>query len=793
LISLGECTEALEKMKGNKSPGLDGIGIEFYTKFWDILGPKLVDVFNESYNKGILSNTQRKSIITLIFKNGEMKDIANYRPISVTNIDYKILAMVLVNRLQRVIGTLIGTDQSAYIKGRNMGTNIRLVYDMLHLSDRNIGGLLMSIDFRKAFDTLEHKFLFKVLHWFGFGESFIKWIHTLYNSPNACVKNNGHQSSYFDITRGIRQGCPISAVLFDLCVEILSIKVRSDNRITGFSFGNQPKKIKVLQYADDTIFFLKNEKEINDVMSIVENYATVSGLNLNRTKCEGYWFGKDKHRQDGCQLHGIKWPNQIKYLGIYLGYDRDLNDKMNWSVKIEKIKKILGAWETRDLSLIGRIQIIKSLAISQLSLQFSTLTVPEQVISNLNSILYKFLWKSKDKIKRIKMIRNVKNGGLNMIDLECYADSLKAMWINRIVSSNPDSDAWVQIPIYYFNKIGIDANNLRYNFDNTVEFHDLKKLPYFYQRCIISYNKAHVTNYDDFIKNIAHQPVWGNKFITTKGCRKKNVLHFRNWIRSGVRNICDLRFTNGVLDEDFMYNKIANKCNVLIEIRILRRALLAYRAEFQNIAQNGFDTVHDREHGMLKAKHIYDKLLETKTMNVHPISNYIAAQEFDSDENNMFSCKINNETEMKLKEFNFKLLHGFLPCKVNLKRWRISDDDKCDVCDLPQSIRHLLFDCYYVQPLWSKVNNLFNINVSFALIMGTDSLFYYNRVLTLVSFLIYKEWLVLSLESKCRTNTLSLMHFKAELELRCAIYRKCKFFREKDVILFEQLAHHLGQ
>ena len=227
-ITVQECTAALNKMKKNKSPGLDGISTEFYQTFWPLFGKLLVDVFNESYEQGSLSQTQRASVISLIFKKGNTDDISNYRPISLTNVDYRILAFTLAERIQNVIGRLVSSDQSAYIRGRYMGTNIRLVSDIInHCNKNHKTGLIFNLDFTKAFDSIEWNFLYKTLQHFNFGESFIKWIKLLYHEPQASVKNNGYISDCFKMTRGIRQGCPVSALLFILCVEILSIKIKS--------------------------------------------------------------------------------------------------------------------------------------------------------------------------------------------------------------------------------------------------------------------------------------------------------------------------------------------------------------------------------------------------------------------------------------------------------------------------------------------------------------------------------------------------------------------------------------
>ena len=171
-------------------------------------------MFNHSHDTGNLPDSLRKSVMSLIYKKDDEDDIRNYRPISLTNIDYRILAFTLAERMQKVLGDIIN-DQTAYIKGRYMGTNIRLVSDIIDYYDlTKKSGILLMLDFQKAFDSLEWDFLKKALIFLNFGESFIRWIEVIYHKPQACIKNNGYMSDLFDISRGIRQGCPVSALLF---------------------------------------------------------------------------------------------------------------------------------------------------------------------------------------------------------------------------------------------------------------------------------------------------------------------------------------------------------------------------------------------------------------------------------------------------------------------------------------------------------------------------------------------------------------------------------------------------
>ena len=278
-----ECETALKNMKNNKSPGSDGLSVEFYKTFWPQIKNDLTDSLNLAYDNGSLSTTQKRSILSLLFKKNDKHLLKNWRPISLLNTDYKILAHVLANGLKTVINKLIHTDQNGYIKGRNIGFNIRLIQDVIeYFENDNIEGAVLFLDFQKAFDTVNHNFMHAVLEKFNFGSSFIKWIKTIYSKSEACLTNNGWTSKPFEIQRGIRQGCPLSALLFLLVVEILANKIRkSKNDGLEIKINGTNQYIQLTQLADDTTLFLKNEQAVKNCLKTVLTFGKYSGLRLN--------------------------------------------------------------------------------------------------------------------------------------------------------------------------------------------------------------------------------------------------------------------------------------------------------------------------------------------------------------------------------------------------------------------------------------------------------------------------------------------------------------------------------
>ena len=210
----------------NQSPGLDGLTSNFYKHFWPMIGATLTTVYNHAFEHGELSLTQRKGVITLLFKKHDRSKLKNWRPITLLTTDYKILTKALANRLKNVIADIIHTDQTASIRGRTINDNASLIRDaLLYANEVNESLAMITIDQLKTFDRVDHNFLFKALEKFGFGPQLIKWIKLLYTCVSSCVKVNGWMTAFINLERGLRQGCPLSMPLYILTAKVLAIHI----------------------------------------------------------------------------------------------------------------------------------------------------------------------------------------------------------------------------------------------------------------------------------------------------------------------------------------------------------------------------------------------------------------------------------------------------------------------------------------------------------------------------------------------------------------------------------------
>ena len=270
----GELTEkeilaALKKMKNNKSPGTDGFTSEIFKFFYNDIKVFIKRALNEGYNEGKLSISQRQGLITYIPKGDKPKQFLKFwRPITLLNVIYKIASACIAERIKTTLTELISEDQTGFINGRYIGENTRLIYDILHITDElDIPGLLLIVDFEKAFDSISWKFINYTLTFLNFGDSIKRWINVFYNDIQSCVIQNGFLSDPFNVRRGCRQGDPLSPYIFLLCAEILSRQFKANKDIKGIEIAGTEYLLS--QFADDTTILLDgSEKSLNEALKI---------------------------------------------------------------------------------------------------------------------------------------------------------------------------------------------------------------------------------------------------------------------------------------------------------------------------------------------------------------------------------------------------------------------------------------------------------------------------------------------------------------------------------------------
>lgn len=712
-ITVEELEVALRLLPNGKTPGSDGLSTDFYKFWWPYIGDFIFDSFTYAVRLGHLSIDQRRGVISLLPKKGkDIRFLKNWRPISLLNTDYKILTKLLAGRMQRVIANIIHPDQVGYIKRRYIGQNIRTIIDMIeYTKTTHTPGLIAFLDFEKAFDSLEWSFLEKALCTMGFGEHFVNWVHTVYSDINSCILNNGFTTKYFNLQRGIRQGCPLSAYLFIIAVEFLATSIRKDAEIKGIKIANQ--EIKVIQMADDTTVFLQDAKDLKRLLHKLHLFAQASGLKLNKIKTEAMWIGSN----EGSHLTpcGVNWVSEVYSLGTWFSTAaKDANNR-NFSEKFDKFTRALNMWKPLDLSLKGKITVIKNMAMPTLLYATSNLVVPDEFISKVTGEIYAFLWNNgPDKIKRNTMIADIKYGGLKMIDMKSMIKAQKVMWAKRLLSS--DEGSWKLFPILCFGHIGTSLLSFQYDPQNIP-----LQLPPFYEQVLKAWGEAKQAK-ESIVSafDVRRQFLMFNKNILIDGQYVGRNKQFLKWAGEGIILIHNIVDTKG----NFLsFQALQNEYNVRGNILMYNSLKDAIPSEWRSLLKQmtvAQEAVSAQEGPCLETettakplclltnKDVYSILISkialSKPTCVDTWISEIALPQYFKWES-VFKLSFETTRSTKLQSLQFRILHRIYPCNLWLSKWEPNTLSTCSKCDDVDSIHHYFYCCNPVKSLWKSLEN----------------------------------------------------------------------------------------
>ena len=438
-ITEEEVIKAFKDMPNNKSPGINGFTKEFFVHFWDQLKDDFMKMLRE-VEKTKLGLFQRMSLIRILFKKGAKYLIKNYRPISLINVDVKAIAKVLATRLAKVLPTLVHHNQKC-IPGRNISDNLHAVNELIQLIDKeDKHGALIFLDQEKAFDRVDHGFLFKTLKAFGLGPNFINWVKVLYKDIQSMVKVNGSLTKPINITRGVRQGCPLSALLYILVAEVCGIAIRANKNIVGFKYGSYEHKI--LQYADDTTICVTTYGSIKEVFNVLKVFEEAAGARINKDKTEGLWIGSWKNFEPTILNYtaGINWTSKhVKFLGIYVGNNQDYLNQLNTDATIEDIKTNLKFWRGKYLSKKGIVRVINTYVLSKLWYKTEVINLLQTQIKTIEDAIFSTIWNGKlAKINRQVLKLPYNEGGLALTDINTKIISQRLKWLSKVYQMEDD-------------------------------------------------------------------------------------------------------------------------------------------------------------------------------------------------------------------------------------------------------------------------------------------------------------------------------------------------------------------
>ena len=352
-----------------------------------------------------------------------------------------------------MLSDIIHHNQNAYVKGKSIFDAVRSSDDILEFTERKkIKGFMLAIDFKKAFDSLNRSFIFETLLTFNFGPSFVRWIGTFYQNITSSVMNNGFSTGPFNVRRGVRQGDPLSAYLFIICLEILTISVRENNNIQGIQVDKE--EIKLEMFADDVTAFVRNRRSLEALLCTTDLFSKCSGLEINFEKTECMRLGNQVSLEamDVISSKNIRIKDTVKILGVYFTYNESQRKKLNFVEILKSIKEKLQRWKWRDLTILGRIQIVKTFVTPLFMYRASLICVQKDSVMEVNRLLFQFIWKGKDKVKRLSLVSDIDKGGLKAPHVDSIIKSQRIMCCKKFADDQQSN--WKIILSHYLKNVG---------------------------------------------------------------------------------------------------------------------------------------------------------------------------------------------------------------------------------------------------------------------------------------------------------------------------------------------------
>ena len=718
-ITQRELLISLKELKNGKTPGTDGLTTDFYKFFWVDIKDCLYDSILYAIHNGELSVEQKRGIISLIPKKDKDRlFLKNWRPISLLNTDYKLLAKCLAMRLKKILPNIINHDQTGYLKGRFIGENIRNIEDILFYTEKfQLPGIMVTIDFEKAFDSLNWSFLDACLEHFNFGKIFRKYINVLYSNIESATSNNGHISKFFTLERGVRQGCPLSPYLFIIAIEVLAQNIRKNDNIDGIKISNE--NIKISQLADDTTCFLGNLESLNILLKTFHEYSLCSGLKMNTSKSNAKYIGS--LRECDYFPHGLSWIKDdfIQCLGVTFTDTAENNYIYNYKQRISNLRTMLNIWKQRNLSYKGKVTVINNLALAPLIYISSVIETPERVISEVNNIIQDFFWDGKrPKIAKNTLIQSINRGGLKLCDFGTKVKSLKISWVARLISE--DNARWKVIPREFYKTEDLSVY-FQYKHAAIKIKSNIQEISHFYVNVHNSWCEVH-SREPEGVQEILQEFLWNNKFITIEG----KPLFWRDWVAKGICKIKDLIDEHGnFLDHNRISEKFQVNCNFINTLQIRLSIPLSWRksiSDSSNLQINSFlpepcITINRKavQISKLKSKHFYWKLVNLKNIEPSCIRKWSEVfpnfRNVDSNIwNRIFSMSFMTIRDTRIQSFQYRVIHRTLPCNKWLCDITIKDSNQCNYCSAVDDITHFLIDCDKTFLFWTHFVNWWNRN-----------------------------------------------------------------------------------
>jgi hypothetical protein len=405
-VTLAEAKAALDSMPRGKVPGSDGLTYEFYSAFWEQLGPAFVAACNFlfSQEEALLSPQQRLGLITLLFKGGgkPREQAASYRPITLLNCDVKILAKLVAQRMGPVLGSVIDSTQTAFVLGRDIGDNVMLHLEEIdYLRTAQQPGCILFLDFEKAYDRLDRDWLQQCMKAMQFPPSMLRWVQLLIaGTQGRIVFNGGHLSRVFDIPSGCAQGSPLSPLLYVIAAQPLAARCRALQAVGAVDSISRPDGSASpcsMQHADDTTLHAASRQGVGVlVQRAVQPFCAASGAKMNVSKCQGMEVGVQQPFVGVDPGTSIPFPDTsqqpIRHLGILLSAaGAEPHAATLFTQRLQTITWRVRQWARQNLTYLGRCAVARQVLASCLTYHAQFVPVPADIMARVHRRITAFV------------------------------------------------------------------------------------------------------------------------------------------------------------------------------------------------------------------------------------------------------------------------------------------------------------------------------------------------------------------------------------------------------------------
>jgi len=698
-ISVDELGKTLAGCK-DSCPGPDGIPYSYYKSLWRIAGPILIDAWNHSLATGKLAPSHQVSFLKLIPKLGkDLTLMTNWRPITLSNCDHKLITKTYSNRMSQVVAEKIKARQTAYLKGRLINDNIRTILATINLSniESEIDGLLVSLDARKAFDSIEHRYIENCLIRFGL-HRFVPIFKILYSNLRSDILINGKIVNGYRILRGVKQGDALSCILFIMCMEPLLRNIETNpiiDPITTEAVGPLPK---TCAYADDVSGLIKNnQKSLQGIFDEYSKLSRVSGLVLNAEKTEIMRINQSmklNFTPSNYEItylgvtHRTQTLESVKINGIFFQQDTGRATTENVDRIVRKTDGILVKWSARHLSILGRILILKTFAVSQLIYLMQSLILNETHFKLFNHILYKFIWnrhyrasKAPERIKREIINTPIKLGGFGMLDVAELDKGLKLRALARLLTSNH--------PFLTTVREGIDLRD----FFAPKSSCNWEPISHMGVRLLGQIRKGYIGN-PNLSNNLSYLSAIGkHKLRNAVSAHGRNSMVYFNIVTRGKSTLGELNQQEIRQLSRFLDEKLVRE----LTLRNLSSPLL--------MNQNVQDLILV-SNKLVDISKLSSRQLRACLREIDPICLYKLGIILTPSEALTWTSNVNKITSVKYKSTLMRLAHGDIYTKEKLFRFSLIASPNCPRCGEVETLRHKFIECDYVARIWSAVTAL---------------------------------------------------------------------------------------